>query len=262
MAVPLLALGAIARLATLDDAEASTALLSHLDTWAWATGILLILADLVLPVPQASVITALGAIYGIALGTLIGTVGLILNGVAGYLLMFTPLRRIIERALKGRSPEAIAELSDRAGPWGIALSRSLPYSIPEAMVCLAGLARMPVKTFLVSLGSGSISTALLYAGIGAGWDRDPLLALAISYLLPIASLSAVLYLTRRRGAGVVQEPPPPSEDATPVAKFPEAGLSRRPRIGGNPGRHHGGERGRAAEHSEPPRPARCGHRGP
>jgi len=67
MAVPLLALGAIARLAILDDAEASTYLLSHLDTWAWAVGILLILADLVLPVPQASVITALGAIYGIAL---------------------------------------------------------------------------------------------------------------------------------------------------------------------------------------------------
>jgi len=69
-------LGAIARLATPDDAEASTDLLSHLDNWAWAVGILLILADLLLPIPQASVITALGAIYGIALGTLIGTVGL------------------------------------------------------------------------------------------------------------------------------------------------------------------------------------------
>jgi hypothetical protein len=118
MAVPLLALGAIARLATLDDAEASTDLLSHLDIWAWAAGILLILADLVLPVPQASVITALGAIYGIALGTLIGTVGLILNGVAGYLLMSMPVRRVIERALKGRSHEAIAALNQWAGPWG------------------------------------------------------------------------------------------------------------------------------------------------
>ena len=49
MAVPLLAVGAIARLATLDDAEASTALLRDLDTWAWAVGILLILADLVSP---------------------------------------------------------------------------------------------------------------------------------------------------------------------------------------------------------------------
>jgi hypothetical protein len=207
------------------------------------------------------VITALGAIYGIALGTLIGTVGLILNGVAGYLLMSTPVRQVIERALKGRSPEAIAALNVWAGPWGIALSRSLPYSIPEAMVCLAGLARMPVKTFLVSLGSGSISTALLRRDrrwLGSG---SPPRA-RHQHLLPIVSLSAVLYLTRRRGAGVVEEPPLPSEDATPAVKFPEAGLSRRPRIGGNRGRHHGGERGRAGEHSEPPRPARCGHRGP
>jgi hypothetical protein len=176
--------------------------------------------------------------------------------------MFTPVQRVIERALKGRSAEAIAALSDRAGPWGIALTRSLPYSIPEAMVCLAGLARMPVKTFLVSLGSGSISTALLYAGIGAGWAQDPLLALAISYLLPIASLPAARYLTHRRAAGNVEEPRLPSEDETPAVKLPEADLSRRPRIGGNPGRHHHDERARAGEHSEPPPPAQCGHRGP
>ena len=176
--------------------------------------------------------------------------------------MSTPVRQVIERALKGRSADAVAALSGRAGPWGIALSRSLPYSIPEAMVCLAGLARMPVKTFLVSLGLGSISTALLYAGIGAGWARDPLLALAISYLLPIASLSAVLYLTRRRSAGVVEEPPLPNEDATPAGKLPEAGLSPHPKIAGNPGHHQHGEPGHAEEYSEPPRPARCGHRGP
>ena len=56
-------------------------------------------------------------------------------------------------------------------------------------MCLAGLARMPVRTFLVSLVSGSVPAALLYAGIGAGWARSPLLALAVSYVLPILLLS-------------------------------------------------------------------------
>ena len=180
IAVPLLALGAIARLATLDDAEASTDLLSHLDTWAWAIGILLIIADLVLPVPQASVITALGAIYGIALGTLIGTVGLILNGVAGYLLMSTPVRRVIERALKGRSPEAIAALNHRAGPWGSRLPQSAVQH-PRG----DGLSRGSGA----DAGQGRSSSRLVPAAsrrrcstpIGAGWARDPL-ALAISYL--------------------------------------------------------------------------------
>ena len=64
----LLAWARPARLATLDDAEASTDLLSHLDTWAWAIGILLIRRPR-RRFHKASVITALGAIYGIALGT-------------------------------------------------------------------------------------------------------------------------------------------------------------------------------------------------
>ena len=38
------------------------------ESWAWALGIALIWADLVLPVPQTAVIAALGIIYGTLLG--------------------------------------------------------------------------------------------------------------------------------------------------------------------------------------------------
>ncbi|HZA75099.1 MAG TPA: VTT domain-containing protein [Acidimicrobiales bacterium] len=201
-----MALAAAARLATLDDADPSTDLLSDLGTWAWAAGIALIVADLVLPVPQASVITALGAIYGLALGTLLGTAGLILAGVCGYALMWTPLRRVSLRLLSGRSPKAIAALSNRAGPWGIALSRSLPYSVPEVIVCLAALGRMPLRTFLLSLSAGSFPAALLFAGIGAGWSRDPILALAISYALPILLLPLALLPMQRSGRAAGARP--------------------------------------------------------
>jgi hypothetical protein len=56
---------------------------------------------------------------------------------------------------------------------------------------------MPVRTFLVSLISGSVPAALLYAGIGAGWARDPLLALAVSYALPILLLPPALLVMDR-----------------------------------------------------------------
>jgi uncharacterized membrane protein YdjX (TVP38/TMEM64 family) len=196
-AASLLVLVAVARIATLDDADASTDVLEGLFAWAWAAGIVLIIADLVLPVPQTSVLTALGVIYGFALATLIGTVALVLAGVVPYLIMRTRVGRFVVRVFKGRSREALDVLSDRAGPWAIALSRSLPYSIPEAIVCLAGLARMPVRTFLVSLVSGSVPAALLFAGIGAGWARDPLLALAVSYVLPILLLPPALLVMDR-----------------------------------------------------------------
>jgi hypothetical protein len=57
VAIPLLALSAVARLATLDDADAATNLLTGVSSWAWVAGILLIVVDIVLPVPQPLVIT-------------------------------------------------------------------------------------------------------------------------------------------------------------------------------------------------------------
>jgi uncharacterized membrane protein YdjX (TVP38/TMEM64 family) len=51
------------------------------ESWAWALGIALIWADLVLPVPQTAVIAALGIIYGTLLGGLLGTLGLITGGL-------------------------------------------------------------------------------------------------------------------------------------------------------------------------------------
>jgi uncharacterized membrane protein YdjX (TVP38/TMEM64 family) len=69
------------------------------------------------------------------------------------------------------------------------------------IVCLAVLGRMPLRTFLLSVGSGSLPAALLYAGIGAGWARDPVLALAISYLLPILLLPLAMVFMPRGGRG-------------------------------------------------------------
>jgi uncharacterized membrane protein YdjX (TVP38/TMEM64 family) len=220
LAASLLALIAVARMATLEDADASADLLEGVRAWAWAVGVALIVADLVLPVPQASVLTALGVIYGLVLATLIGTIALVLAGVVAYLLMLTPVGRLVVRLFRGRSREVLDALSDRVGPWAIALSRSLPYSVPEAIVCLAGLARMPVRTLLVSLVSGSAPAALLYTGIGAGWARDPLLALAVSYVLPILLLPGALFVMDRRDPAAAG--PAVSADGTRAGAPPEA----------------------------------------
>jgi uncharacterized membrane protein YdjX (TVP38/TMEM64 family) len=91
---------------------------------------------------------------------------------------------------------------DRAGAWAIILTRSLPYSVPEVIVCLAGLGGMRLGEFLLAMTLGSLPTAFVYAAIGAGWSDQPLLALAMSYVLPIVTLPLALYLMRtRRPAG-------------------------------------------------------------
>jgi len=193
-------LASCARIPTPQDANDAVLMLREYDSWAWALGIALIWADLVLPVPQAAVIAALGVIYGTVFGGLLGSVGLISSGVLGYALMRTSARRFVDRLVGRQSLHKMERLFDRAGAWAIILTRSLPYSVPEAIVFLAGLAGMPMGKFTMALTFGSVPTACAFAAIGAGWADQPIVALIVSYVLPMLLLPIALYLMRLRAS--------------------------------------------------------------
>jgi uncharacterized membrane protein YdjX (TVP38/TMEM64 family) len=175
-------------------------MLREYDAWAWAVGIALIWADLVLPLPQTVVIAALGIIYGTVLGGLLGSVGLITGGLLGYALMLTSARHIWRRFVGRQSLEKVDRLFERAGAWAIVVTRSLPYSIPEAIVFLAGLAGMPMGKFTMALTVGSVPTAFAFAAIGAGWAEQPIMALIVGYVLPILLLPIALYVMHSRAS--------------------------------------------------------------
>jgi uncharacterized membrane protein YdjX (TVP38/TMEM64 family) len=193
-----LALASCATIPTAQDADNAVLMLRKYEAWAWAVGIALIWADVVLPVPQTVVIAALGIIYGTGLGGLLGSVGLITGGLLGYVLMLTSARRLVKRFVGPQSLNTIEGLLERGGAWAIVLSRSLPYSIPEGIVFLAGLSGMPVRKFTAALAVGSVPTAFAFAAIGAGWADQPILALLASYVLPILLLPLALSLMRLR----------------------------------------------------------------
>jgi uncharacterized membrane protein YdjX (TVP38/TMEM64 family) len=193
-----LMLSSCASIPTPQEANDAVLALRDYESWAWAVGIALIWADLLLPIPQTAVIAALGIIYGTLLGGLLGSLGLITGGLLGYGLMHTCARRFVRRFVGPRSLQKMESLFDRSGAWAIVLTRSLPYSVPEAMVFLAGLAGMPMRKFTAALTIGSVPTAFAFAAIGAGWTGQPALALTVSYLLPILLLPVALYLMRLR----------------------------------------------------------------
>jgi uncharacterized membrane protein YdjX (TVP38/TMEM64 family) len=189
-----LVLGSCAQIPTPQEANDAVLALRKYESWAWAVA--LIWADLVLPIPQAAVIAALGIIYGTLLGGLLGSLGLITGGLLGYGLMLTSARRLVQRFVGTRSLHKMESLFDRGGAWAIVLTRSLPYSVPEAMVFLAGLAGMPMRKFTTALTIGSVPPAFVFAAIGASWADQPILVLVVSYLLPILLLPIALYLMR------------------------------------------------------------------
>src|SRR5262245_7271532 len=198
VAILVVTLTSCATIPTSQDATDAILVLRRYDAWAWAAGIALIWGDLVLPIPQTVVITALGIIYGALLGGVLGSIGLITSGLLGYLLMFTSARRMVQRFVGAKSLNRMESLFERAGAWAIILTRSLPYSIPEAIVLQAGLAGMRIGRFTAALSIGSVPTAFAFAAIGAGWGDQPILALAVSYVLPIFLLPIALYLMRAR----------------------------------------------------------------
>ena len=121
---------------------------------------------------------------------------MITSGLLGYGLMLTSARRLAQRFAGPRSLRKMESFFDRGGAWAIVLTRSLPYSVPEAMVFLAGLAGMPMRKFTAALIIGSVLTAFVFAAIGAGWADRPILALAASFVLPVLLLPVALYLMR------------------------------------------------------------------
>ena len=193
-----LALVSCARIPTPQEANDSVLMLREYGDWAWALGIVLIWADMVLPVPQTAVIAALGIVYGTLVGGLLGSLGLVTGGLLGYALMLTSARRFAQRFTGPRSLQKMERLFDRGGAWAIILTRSLPYSVPEAVVFLAGLAHMPLRKFAAAMTIGSVPTAFAFAAIGAGWADQPVMALAASYVLPIFLLPIAFYFMRWR----------------------------------------------------------------
>jgi len=152
-------------------------------SWAWLTGISLLVGDLVLPVPGTLVISALGYIYGVLLGGLIAAVGLVLAGLLGYGAGRLCGERFARRWLGERDYEMGKRLFGRGGGWAVALSRALPV-LPEVISCTAGLVRMPIRRFAVALICGSLPMGFLFAAIGNSGKDAPEWAIALSLLLP------------------------------------------------------------------------------
>ena len=193
-----LALASCTVMPTPEEANAAVLTLREYESWAWAAGIALIWADVALPVPQSAVIAALGIVYGTLWGGLLGSLGLITGGLLGYALMRTTLRRYAQRLVGRQSLLKMERLFERNGAWAIVLTRSLPYSVPEAMAFLAGVSAMPMRAFTVALALGSVPTAFAFAAMGAELADQPILALLAGYVIPLLLLPVALYLLRLR----------------------------------------------------------------
>ena len=167
--------------------------------WAWMAGFLLLALDLFLPIPGTLVMSAFGYVYGAVSGGLLAAAGSFASGALAYGLCRL-LGRTAARRLLGEKGLAQGErLFGEVGGWIVALSRWMPL-LPEVVACMAGLTRMRPGAFFAALACGSVPLGFTYAAIGAAGVERPLLALALSALVPPVLWAALRPVFRRDGA--------------------------------------------------------------
>ena len=167
---------------------------------AWAAAIVLLVLDLVLPVPATAVMSALGLVYGAVIGGCVGSAGSFLAGATAYGLC-RGLGRPAAIRIAGEKDLLRGErLFSSAGGWAVALSRWLPL-LPEVITCMAGLARMPARQFFTALACGSVPMAFTFSTVGALGVERPALAIGLSALLPLALWPLARWLLERSAPG-------------------------------------------------------------
>jgi uncharacterized membrane protein YdjX (TVP38/TMEM64 family) len=172
--------------------QSTRSLLERHRTVGWLIGIVLLVADLLLPIPSTIVMSALGWLYGPFAGGIVASCGLFLSAQLAYQLSFRFGRSIALRLADAESLEAASRWFSKAGGACIAVSRCLPV-LSEAIACLAGLSRFPQRDFLVSSLLGSLPAGFTFAFIGQLGHEDSATATTLSALIPI-----LLWFTYRR----------------------------------------------------------------
>ncbi len=171
-------------------------LLDQAGRWAWLAALALLLSDLLLPVPATAVMSALGYLYGAALGGAIGAAGSIASGLTTYGLCRALGPRAAEK-LVGKKDLARGQLLfQRAGGWVVALSRWLPV-LSEVVACLAGLTRMPFPRFAIAVACGNVPMAFAFAAVGSAGIEHPAFALGLSAAAPILLWGTAAFLLHR-----------------------------------------------------------------
>ena len=132
---------------------------------AAAIGVLLLIADVFLPVPSSMVMVAHGALFGVVGGTVLSLVG----SVAAALTAFAVgragnglIRKLVSEEEHGRA----GAMLERWGVVAIALSRPVPI-LAETVAILAGSSPVTWTQAALAATAGSIVPAAVYAWAGA-----------------------------------------------------------------------------------------------
>lgn len=156
-------------------------------------GILLLIADVFLPIPSIPIMVANGALFGTFAGmllSLVGSIGATLTGFAVGRAGNDAIRRFVTPAEHDRA----SVMLQRWGVLAIAVSRPIPI-VAETVAILAGGSAVTWGQALLSAVAGSLVPAAAYAWAGASAQA---LGAQLAIFAGVMAVSALLFVAGRR----------------------------------------------------------------
>lgn len=128
-------------------------------------GVLLLIADVVLPVPSSLVMAAHGALFGIVPGALLSIVGSTAAALTGFALGRAG-NDVIRRFVTPAEHDRAGAMLQRWGVLAIVLSRPVPI-LAETVAILAGSSPLTWRQAALAAAAGSLAPSIVYAWAGA-----------------------------------------------------------------------------------------------
>ncbi|MBS1825611.1 MAG: VTT domain-containing protein [Acidobacteria bacterium] len=134
--------------------------------WSFGVIVLLLVSDIVLPIPSSIVSTSSGYLLGFGLGLAAGWTGMTLACLGGYALGRYAGKRLLSRLLSAEDMALAKRDFEQRGDMMLAVSRPVPM-LAEASVIMAGALARPFSRFFVVTGLANFGISLVYAAAGA-----------------------------------------------------------------------------------------------
>jgi len=160
---------------------------------AAVAGVLLLIADVFLPIPSIPIMVANGALFGTAGGTLLSMIGCVGAALTGFAVGRAG-NDLIRRFVSPPEYERAGIMLERWGALAIVVSRPIPI-LAETVAILAGGSPMTWTQALLGAVAGSIVPSVAYAWAGASALT---LGAQTAIFGGVMAMAALLFLAGRR----------------------------------------------------------------
>lgn len=138
----------------------------EMDKWLAAlSGVGLLILDVFFPVPSSLIMIANGAIFNVAVGTVLSLIGSLGAALLGYGLGASGAR-ITDRFTSQEEQERAKLLLHQRGMLAVIVSRPIPI-LAETVSIVAGLSGMKLPRFIIASVIGTLPITVVYALTGA-----------------------------------------------------------------------------------------------